>query len=105
MDSVTWLSLPQVTICRKGIWSLPKRYRADRKSLVLGRVIDELCNVLRRRIGFQRKNRFSRLFKRFPERILFVEQHPVIERLIDPGLEDLFNLGKIADHAFGVQLF
>jgi hypothetical protein len=32
-----------------------------------------------------------------------VQEHPVIERPVDPGLKNILDLGKIAHHAPGVQ--
>ena len=90
-------------IHRAAAWRLPQLDLADRKSARGGHVEDQLGDVLRSRTFVHQIQRLSQLLKHGHGGVRALENHAVVEVLVDPTVHDAFDLREIQHHAAIVQ--
>src|SRR5262245_50112383 len=98
LDRSLLAAIGRVTIIR-----LPELYLHDRKSLAHREVVNELCDVLGSGVYVHDEERLALLLEKRQSGVILVQEHLVIEMLVDPAAEDTFDLREIADHAENVQ--
>src|SRR5262249_52902387 len=89
---------------RVAVIRLPKLHLHYRKPLSRREVEDELGDVLSRRVYVHDEQRLALLLEKGQSGIILVQQHLVIEMLVDPAADDALDLGEIADHAEIVEI-
>lgn len=59
--------------------------------------------MLNRRVALHNEDRLAELLERPDERVVFAENHLVIQFAVDPSLHHPFDVGEIADHVATVE--
>jgi hypothetical protein len=72
--------------------------------MLLGLQVDELGDALRCRVHIEQIIGFLQLLKRRQDRVVFMQDHLVIEVVVDPRLHHPFDLAEIDDHAQRIEL-
>jgi len=72
--------------------------------MLLGLQVDELGDALSGRVHVQQKIRLLQLLKRRQDRVVFMQDHLVIEIVVDPRLHHPLDLAEINDHAQSIEL-
>src|SRR6187431_425937 len=66
-------------------------------------VENQLRDALRGGIAVEQVHRLAHLLQRSNERIVLPQDHLVIELLIDPALDDAFDVAEVSDHVAAVE--
>ena len=72
--------------------------------MLLGLQVDEFGDALRSRVHVEQVIGFLQLLKSRQNRVVFMQDHLVIEVVIDPRLHHPFDLAEIDDHAQRIEL-
>src|SRR5262249_50574474 len=81
------------------VFRLPQLDLDHRKTLAGSEVKDQLGNVFGRWVNVQHKHRLALMAQQRQHRVVAVQQHLVVERLVDPRAHHGFHAGKVHDHA------
>ena len=90
-------------VSRERSRGFPESDFADRESLGLGVVEDQLGQHLGRRVAVNGHNRFLIRLQLFENRVGLVHQHFVVPGVVEPFLEALLDLDEIHHHAPFIQ--
>src|SRR3954452_1665634 len=90
-------------IAGKRGWRFPDRDTHDWKSGADSVVEDDLRDMLHSGIGINQEDRLSERLEGGDERVVAPEHHLVIDRLIDPALDDALDVAEVADHVAIVE--
>src|SRR5438552_2147704 len=82
---------------------LPHLHAGDRKTFFRGVLENEPGDVFRGGIALADEYRLAEVLQDLHERIVMTQQHLVIERLIDPALDDPLDIAEVADHVAAVE--
>ena len=75
----------------------------DRHALLAGDIGDQLGDVFRRRIHVQQIHRLALLFQDRHDRVVAVQNHAVVEMIVDPAVDAALDLVEIDDHPLPVE--
>jgi hypothetical protein len=90
--------------CARAV-AFPKRDFHDRQSFAAGVLENEASNVLGRRISRNQHEGFAQRLEEGNGRVVFTQDHAVVQFGIDPGAKRAFDVGKIDEHAALVERF
>ena len=98
------LWLRSAAIRRDGVWGFPQRDFDDREALRMSELKNRLGDVFGSRIHGENHQWLAEFLQIWQGGIGFVQNHAVIELLVDPRPHDLFDVGEIHQHAAIVEL-
>src|SRR3954471_24928784 len=84
-------------------WRFPDRDAHHWKSGADAVVEDDLRDMLHSGIGINEKDGLSERLEGGDERVVAPKYHLVIDRLIDPALDDTLDVAEVADHVAIVE--
>ena len=82
---------------------LPQADLDDRESMLGRHFENPLGDVLRRRVGVHQIDRFAQFFEHFHGGVGAIEDHAMVEILVDPTADDLLDLREVQHHAVRVE--
>src|SRR5215208_7478728 len=90
-------------VAGEGGWRFPDRDAHDWKPGADGVVEDDLRDMLDGGIGVDEEDGLSERLQGGDERVVATKHHLVVNRLINPALDDALDVAEIADHVAIVE--
>lgn len=84
---------------------LPERHFLDGKFCFLGLLINQLRDVFCRRVCVDDINRLVEFLQKGDRRIVAVQDHFVVEFVVDPGSQRVFDVAEVYEHPPFVEVF
>src|SRR5690348_10424303 len=76
----------------------------DRETMIGGEIVNQLGDILGRRVGIHQEHWFAKLFQYGDRRIIAVQDHAMIEIVVDPTADHALDVAEIEHHAAMIKL-